>query len=134
MIVKFVQKRKELWEQYLDTCVYAYNTACQESTRYSPFELMFGRKPVLPIDIDVEQNDPDNVLNKFQQLRSFSPSHIDRAMSQHQQVLQAAKANIASAQQKQKEQYDKKHCKGGNMNMHVLPFHLFFLTLVTMNY
>lgn len=95
MTVKFMQNRKELWKQYQDTCVYACNTTCNEYTRYSSFELIFGRKPILPID--VEQNDPDNVLNEFQQLRSLSPSHIDKAMSKHKQVLQAAMANIASA-------------------------------------
>ena len=116
MIVKFVEKKKELWEQFLDTCLYAYNTACHESTHYSPYELMFGRKPVLPIDIDMEQSDPDTILNEFQQHSSFSPSHINRAVAQHQQVLEAARANIGAAQQRQKEQYDRKHCKAGTKN------------------
>lgn len=52
MLVKFVGEKKDSWEDYLDTCVFAYNTAKHESSKFTPFELMFSRKPVLPIDID----------------------------------------------------------------------------------
>ena len=55
MLVKFIEEKKDIWEDYLDICVFAYNTARHDSTGYTPFELMFGRKPLLPIDIDVEK-------------------------------------------------------------------------------
>jgi hypothetical protein len=32
MLVKFIDK-KESWEHYLDTCVYAYNTSKHESSK-----------------------------------------------------------------------------------------------------
>ena len=51
MLVKFITSRKESWQDYLDTCVYAYNTSHHDSTRFTPFELMFGRQAVLPIDV-----------------------------------------------------------------------------------
>ena len=51
MLVKFIAEKKETWEDYIDTCIYAYNTAKHESTKFTPFELMFFRKPILPIDI-----------------------------------------------------------------------------------
>ena len=43
--------------KFLDACVYAYNIAVHESTYFTPFELMFGRKAVLPVDIDVDERD-----------------------------------------------------------------------------
>ena len=39
MIVKYTSDKKEEWDMYLDTSVFPYNTAKQESTLYSPFEL-----------------------------------------------------------------------------------------------
>ena len=38
------------WDEYLFSVIYAYNTGQQSSTGYSPFQLMFGRKPNLPLD------------------------------------------------------------------------------------
>ena len=46
MLAQFVSTKKEMWSSYLDTCVFAYNTSRHESTKYCPFELMFGRKDV----------------------------------------------------------------------------------------
>ena len=48
MLVKFINSKKESWKDYLDTCVYAYNLAKHESSKFSPFEVMFGRRAVLP--------------------------------------------------------------------------------------
>jgi transposase InsO family protein len=42
------QKRK--WPHHLPHLLFAYNTTAHASTGYSPHELMFGRKPHLPID------------------------------------------------------------------------------------
>jgi len=53
MLVKFVKEKKDSWEQFLDTCVFAYNTTQQESNHYSPFELMFGRRALLPTDLSL---------------------------------------------------------------------------------
>jgi hypothetical protein len=38
------------WKEHLPTLVYSYITTKNESTRYSPFELMFGGKLRFPID------------------------------------------------------------------------------------
>ncbi|CAF1437902.1 unnamed protein product [Adineta ricciae] len=38
------------WDEYLAPIIYAYNTGIQNSTGYSPFQLMFGRNPNLPLD------------------------------------------------------------------------------------
>ena len=38
------------WKRYVNHLVYCYNSTPHESTRVSPFELMFGRKPKLPVD------------------------------------------------------------------------------------
>ena len=65
MIVKYTSHKKEQWDEYLDTSVFAYNTAKQESTLYSPFELMFGRKAYLPVDIEYESKDGEEILEEY---------------------------------------------------------------------
>ena len=72
MLVKFSNESKENWDEYLDTCVFAYNTAryctCRfinfvhtlyfhmslkhESSLFTPFEIIFGRRAIHPVDIN----------------------------------------------------------------------------------
>ena len=54
--------RKDQWDEFLDSSVFAYNTSCHESTHYSPFEVMFGRKPTLPIDLDMNASETTTLL------------------------------------------------------------------------
>ena len=110
MLVKFIEEKKDSWEEYLNTCVFAYNTARHESTNYTPFELMFGRKPLLPIDIDMEKKDAEVFLVDCTKAGDYP---IDEAREAHEKVLEKAKENITKAQKKQKFHYDKWHFKPG---------------------
>ena len=46
-----VTEKHKHWDEFLDTCTFAYNTSVHESALFSPFEVMFGRKATLPIDL-----------------------------------------------------------------------------------
>ncbi len=105
MLIKFVGEKKEVWQDYLDTCVFAYNTSIHESSKYSPFEVMFYRKAVLPVDFisttkQCSEENLDDCLNK---------SHSQFTEARKKQ-LENVKANIVIAQARQKQQYDRKHC------------------------
>lgn len=72
---------------------------------YSPFEVMFGRKPVLPVELDQRDD------NEEQNLDAVEMEDATRILSDRRVcVLQEVKENIKKAQLKQKEAYDKKHC------------------------
>eukprot|EP00731_Ephydatia_muelleri_P025782 Em0017g865a len=107
MIVKFVQDKKEIWDEYLDICVYAYNTSVHESTNFSPFEVMFGRKAILPIDINIDEKEPDMML--MNQEEPAIAEVVDVMSEQRLKVLESVKQSIQQAQIKQKHAYDKKH-------------------------
>ena len=65
-ISKFVGSDHATWDEKLDEIVYSYNTAVQESTKFSPFEAMFGRIARLPIDFNASLNyDADEQLKQF---------------------------------------------------------------------
>ena len=74
MIVKYTQEKKEEWDACPDSCVFAYNTSKHASALYTPFEIMFGRKAVLPIDISV-QKDGKELLDDFQKTRECVCEH-----------------------------------------------------------
>ena len=39
------------WQEQLSTLLHAYNCSHSNATEFSPFYLMFGKHPMLPIDI-----------------------------------------------------------------------------------
>ena len=51
MLAKYVSSKKEQWSYYIDSCVF---TSRQEATKHTPFSLMFGQQPNLPINIDMQ--------------------------------------------------------------------------------
>ena len=109
MLVKFAAKKKRRWDEFFDTCVFAYNTSQHESTCFTPFELMFGRKATLAIDIEMRKDAADDCLNRILNVGELSPSEVEQMAAERLQRLNEAKENIKVAQQKQKEMYDRKH-------------------------
>ena len=44
-------EEKANWKAFIHTLTHAYNATRNSSTGYSPFFLMFGRHPGLPVDV-----------------------------------------------------------------------------------
>ena len=53
MLAAFVSAQRDDWDLWLDPIVYAYNTSRQESTGLSPYELVFGKLPRLPLECEL---------------------------------------------------------------------------------
>ena len=67
---------------------------------------MFGRVARLPIDVNTETSDLEGRVEEFEQC--CDPSDEEREC-ERRDMNDMIKANIAKAQKKQKEYYDKKH-------------------------
>ena len=50
MIGKLEEDKKACWFEHLPELLMAYNTTCSAVTGYSPYYLLFGRRPRIPVD------------------------------------------------------------------------------------
>ena len=51
MLACYVNEKKNNWTEFLPLLQFAYNSSVHATTKFSPFELTYGRQPRLPIDL-----------------------------------------------------------------------------------
>jgi hypothetical protein len=84
----FCNAHQDDWDEYLDMIELGFNSSVQASTQHSPFELLYGNKPRLPLDVALASIAPR------------VPAAIDRA-SRMQQALEFARKCLLDAQERQ---------------------------------
>ena len=100
MLAKTVDHSGRDWDKWIPYVLYAYRTSMQESTRESPFYLLYGRDARLPTEaaltqprtcyqVDIDDFKTDLVCNLSD-------------------AWELARQNICQAQKKQKQHYDQK--------------------------
>jgi len=52
-LVKLCGEDGRKWHQYLPSVLFADRISVKRGTGYSPYELLYGRKPVLPVDVEM---------------------------------------------------------------------------------
>ena len=57
--MKVINQDQNNWEDKLDSVLFCYRSSKNGSTKYSPFYLMYGREPKLPIEMRMEGNAPN---------------------------------------------------------------------------
>ena len=95
MVASYCHSNPDRWDQYLHFCTLAYNSSKQNTTKFTPFELMFGREPILPTD-----------LGPLIRYRSIE-NHAEVVAQEWSVALELARQNITNAQQVQKQYYDR---------------------------
>ena len=97
-----LEDEKKDWKKYVSSLVYYYNCTPHETTKTSPFELLFGRKPKLPIDAVFQNARQDtDVSESTQQYLEDLQMRICKAHDVVKQVTE-------KSQVKQKAYYDRK--------------------------
>ncbi|KAK5578209.1 hypothetical protein RB653_003162 [Dictyostelium firmibasis] len=99
-MIKCFTQDYHLWcDQYLELCLFAYRISIQASTKFSPFKLLYGREPVIPMDIILKN---DNIPEKFSKYDNFAK----RVKSIINRTLALANNNIKAAQLGQENYYN----------------------------
>ena len=92
--------QKADWKTHVAPLVHAYNCTRHESTNFSPYSLMFGRDPNLPVDLKFGLSDdhPSEPLTKY----------VDNLRQRMKESFDLATSNADRARKKQKGYYDLK--------------------------
>ena len=94
-------EEKANWKAFIHTLTHAYNATRNSSTGYSPFFLMFGRHPRLPVDVACGIHRAGNGV-------TFSKSkYIDRLQRRLAHAYKTAKTFTDKESSRQKALFDK---------------------------
>ena len=99
MLRGFVAEHQRDWDRHLPYVMYAYRTAVQESTRETPFFLMFGRPSREPLDILLRQEGA-------KEAGQIIPAKSDMVSRMHT-AFSEVKAHLQEAHERQKKHHDK---------------------------
>ena len=104
MLRTLKEKEKHNWPKHLSKLAFAHNVTMNKSTGYSPYYLMFGRSPRLPID---EMFGIDLAEGEVKMRKSWKQYAEDWQDSMNQ-AFDIAKKHAAASRERQKRYYDKR--------------------------
>ena len=104
MLKTLSESAKKDWKSYLPKLAFAYNCTVNKTTKFSPFQLMFGREGKLPIDFMFEDGGDDR-----SELRNRSHEQFVKDWGKSmEEACRVAKENMGKAAGWNKRSYDKK--------------------------
>ncbi|UYV72292.1 K02A2.6-like [Cordylochernes scorpioides] len=98
MLSMYVDVEQRNWDSVLPYVTFAYNTAKQETTGFSPFYLVHGRDVETPLDTILTYREEANLED-----------YVECLVTNAEDARQLARLNILKAQEKDKSRYDKSH-------------------------
>ena len=91
MLAIYVSKHQRDWDRFIPFALFAYRTAIQESTKETPFYLIYGRDPCLPLDVL-----PSAPISKYASVDDYKQEVIKRTQEARylaQQCIERAQFN-----------------------------------------
>ena len=95
MLAIYTNTNQTDWDVALPLVTFAYNTARQETTKFSPFMLVYAREPILPTEENLMET---NIATDSFKLREMALACRSDAAD-----------NILQKQHTDKQRYDSKH-------------------------
>ena len=84
------------WDTFLPPMLMAYRTAIQKSSKFSPFFMMYGRDPILPIDTLLQPK-----------LKYLGEEHVANTLQQLHQAYLDAQENLKDAREYNRRRIDR---------------------------
>ena len=102
MLAALVSDHKNDWDNWVSLAVYAYNTSYHESTGFSPDELIFGRRPRTPLelDLDIPLKDPRSQSEYSQSIKQVLHNLNHKARDNLQKSRQKQQTSQPSVERK----------------------------------
>lgn len=94
-------KQKTKWKEYVKPLVHAYNCTRNDVTGFTPYELMFGRSPRLPVDLAFGLPVKENSSKSHSQ-------YVDNLKTRLEESYQLAARNASKTAERNKLRFDKK--------------------------
>ncbi|XP_071842970.1 uncharacterized protein [Apostichopus japonicus] len=105
-LIKVVNNNQDDWDEMLSSILMGYRTAKHASTGLSPFVVMFGREPLLPVDIEESMVHPESPTD----CSDAQQERVYQSMAKSREKIKGlVKGNISKAQERQKKNFDKRH-------------------------
>lgn len=106
-LMKLVNDEGDNWDDFIPAALFAYHTSMHASTKFTPFEIMFGRKARLPIDLKCNEDEEDNSFEKCYS-ETIAANHENCMQKIRCEMNQKVTQNIEAAKVRQKKDYDKR--------------------------
>ena len=103
MLKTLGEKEKKDWARHLSKLAFAYNVTVNSTTGFSPYFLLFGREPRLPIDSVFEIGENDR-----QKIRKSYEAYTEDWKRSMNQAFEIAKKHKEQVGDRNKKYYDKK--------------------------
>ena len=100
--------KKSRWTDYISSVVHAYNCTKHHSSGFSPYEILFGRTPKLPVDLQYGVNSNKSGVGQTE--------FVENLRKRLNYVWDLAKKHELVAKNKQKSNYDRKQ-RGGTLEV-----------------
>ena len=92
---------KKNWQEWIATLTHAYNCTLSSVTGFSPYFLMFGRTPKIPLDIEMGVTLMDQEPESYQ-------NYAKKLQARLKWAYQKAQENNRRESEQQKKYYDQK--------------------------
>jgi hypothetical protein len=121
---KYVAGHQRDWDVYLPMVLFAYRTAMHTTCGATPFELLYGREPTLPIDVEMRtapQPSPRFALEKHAVYHRQFQVGMDELLTQSQEITRMAQAERADRRLKRVPKRRKAYAVGDRVWLYVPP-------------